>query len=97
MEMKLQILEEFRDWVKNHKDPMLKSKIAGRLNRMRHGNFGDCHSLGGGISELRIHCGPGYRIYYTIRGCVVVVLLCGGDKSSQRRDIARAKELSKEV
>ena len=97
MEMKLQILDEFRDWVKNHKDPMLKSKIAVRLDLIMDGNFGDHHSLGGGISEFRIHCGPGYRVYYTIRGRVIVVLLCGGDKSSQRRDIARARELSKEV
>jgi len=55
------------------------------------------HPVGDGISELRIHCGPGYRVYYVQRGAILIVLLCGGDKSTQARDIATAKKLSKET
>ena len=96
-EIKVQMLDEFVDWVKKHKDNGLKAKILARTTQMRSGNFGDHKSLGDGISELRIHYGPGYRVYYTRRGRVVVILLCGGDKDSQKRDIKKAKELSKEV
>lgn len=67
--------------------------IASRLNRLRIGNFGDCKALGGtgGVLELRIHAGPGYRIYFGKVGRAVVLLLCGGDKSTQRRDIEKAE------
>jgi len=96
-EIKLQILDEFSEWLKNHKDRGLKAKVTARLNQVQSGNFGDHHSLGDGVSELRIHYGPGYRVYYTVRGRVIVILLCGGDKASQKRDIKKAKELNKEV
>ncbi|MDR1826472.1 MAG: type II toxin-antitoxin system RelE/ParE family toxin, partial [Rickettsiales bacterium] len=61
------------------------------------GNFGDAKPVGEGVSEMRIKYGPGYRLYYTVRGREVVILLCGGDKSGQRRDIEKAKKLCKEV
>lgn len=65
--------------------------IDGRLDRVAQGNFGDCRPVGKGVWELRVHCGPGYRIYYGEDGPDVVLLLCGGDKRGQRRDIARAR------
>jgi putative addiction module killer protein len=74
-----------------------KQKIRICLSRVELGNFGDHHSIGDGVSELRLSYGPGYRLYYTIRERVIVILLCGGDKSSQNRDIKKAKELNKEV
>jgi putative addiction module killer protein len=67
-----------------------------RLNRIRLGNFGDCKSVGGGIEELRIDFGPGYRIYYGRQGSFVVVLLCGGDKRTRARDILTAQKYWKE-
>ena len=67
-----------------------------RLDRVAEGNFGDHRSIGGGVSELRINRGPGYRVYYTIRQRTVVVLLCGGDKASQKRDIEIAKNYWRE-
>jgi putative addiction module killer protein len=96
-EVKLQLLDEFSDWVKSHKDTNLKGKITARLNQVQSGNFGDHHAIGDGVSELRINYGPGYRLYYTVRGRIIVILLCGGDKSSQKRDVKKAKELNKEV
>jgi putative addiction module killer protein len=70
--------------------------VRARLNRIRLGNFGDCKSVGGGVEELRIDFGPGYRVYYGREGSVVVVLLCGGDKRSQVRDILTAQKYWKE-
>ena len=67
-----------------------------RLNRIRLGNFGDCKRVGGGVEELRIDFGPGYRIYYGRRGSLLVVLLCGGDKGTQARDILTAQKHWKE-
>lgn len=84
----------FRDWLGGLKDAKGKARILARLTAAEHGNFGDCESVGGGISEMRIHVGPGYRVYFTRRGAVIYVLLCGGDKSSQRRDIEKAKALA---
>ena len=71
-----------------------RAKIAARIDRLSMGHPGDVRPVGEGISELRIHYGPGYRVYYIQRGAVLVVLLCGGDKSSQSRDIASAKKLA---
>jgi putative addiction module killer protein len=81
----------FRDWLSNLRDRQARSKVRVRLNRVRMGNLGDSRSVGGGVSELRIPYGPGYRVYYGRRGDAVVILLCGGDKGSQKRDIFQAQ------
>jgi len=70
----------------------VRALIRKRLNRVRMGNLGDCRSVGDGVKELRIAFGPGYRVYFGEDGETIVVLLCGGDKSSQEADIRRAKE-----
>ncbi len=88
---------EFIDWLVELGDVQARARIAKRLDRLRDGNFGDAKSVGDGVSELRFTFGPGYRAYYTMRGRVVVILLCGGDKRSQKRDIERAIYLAKEV
>lgn len=82
---------EFRHWHEGLKDARAKTRIAGRIARLRDGLLGDVRSLGGGLSELKINYGPGYRLYFTIRGRQLILLLCGGDKSSQQRDIERAR------
>ncbi|MBL8575925.1 MAG: type II toxin-antitoxin system RelE/ParE family toxin [Mesorhizobium sp.] len=87
----------FLSWVSGLRDFGARARIAARLDRLSLGNFGDAKSVGDGVSELRIDYGPGYRLYFTKRGPTVVILLCGGDKSSQRKDIAKAKELAKEI
>lgn len=81
----------FREWLEELRDRQARAKIRVRLNRIRLGNFGDCKSVGGGVSELRIPHGPGYRVYYGRRGNTVVILLYGGDKKTQTKDITRAK------
>ena len=73
------------------------AKIAIRIKRLVDGNFGDVAPVGDGVSELRIHYGPGYRVYFVRRGEVVVILLCGGDKSTQARDIAVARDMAREI
>ena len=87
----------FTEWLDGLPDQKTQAVILQRVDRVRLGNFGDCKSLGSGIYELRISWGPGFRIYYGLEGLQIVILLCGGDKSSQRRDIARAHELWKEA
>ena len=87
----------FIDWLAGLGDGHARARIAKRLDRLAQGNFGDANSLGDGVSELRFTFGPGYRVYYTVRGTVVVILLWGGDKGSQRRDIDRAKAMAKEL
>jgi putative addiction module killer protein len=87
----------FSAWLQALRDSQSRAKIAARIRRLAFGNPGDVHPVGDGISELRIHCGPGYRVYYVQRGAILIVLLCGGDKSTQARDIATAKKLSKET
>lgn len=87
----------FDDWLTRLRDATARAQIVARLRRLSHGNFGDTKPIGDGLSELRIHSGPGYRLYFVRRGSEIIVLLCGGDKSSQSRDIAKAKELANEV
>ncbi len=82
----------FRDWLHALRDVRARARVRVRLNRVRLGNFGDATAVGSGISELRIPYGPGYRVYFARTGTTVVLLLCGGDKTSQKRDIATAKE-----
>ena len=87
----------FSRWMESLRDLRARARITARLARIGFGNFGDVKPVGDGISELRIDYGPGYRVYLTRRGERVLLLLCGGDKSSQVRDIARAKALAKEL
>lgn len=86
--------EEFANWLDNLRDRKAAAKIISRVSRVALGNFGDHHSVGEGVSELRLDFGPGYRVYFTKRGNKLVILLCGGDKKSQDRDIKRAKEMA---
>jgi putative addiction module killer protein len=86
----------FSDWIGNLKDLNAIARVDVRVRRLSLGNRGDAKSLGDGVYELRIDYGPGYRVYYTQRGSVIVVLLCGGDKRTQDKDIRTAKLLAKE-
>ena len=89
--------DEFARWLKSQRDAAAKARILVRIERLADGNPGDIAPVGEGVSELRIHHGPGYRVYFVRRGEEIVVLLCGGDKSSQTSDIARARKLAKEL
>lgn len=89
--------EIFIEWLNGLGDSAGRARMAKRIDRMAEGHFGDAKYVGDDVSELRFMFGPGYRVYFTRRGDVVVILLCGGDKDSQERDIAYAKELAKEV
>lgn len=84
----------FDSWLGNLRDRRAMTRILARLDRLASGNPGDAKSVGGGISEMRIDYGPGYRVYYMQKGPVVVLLLSGGDKSSQKADIAKAKDIA---
>jgi putative addiction module killer protein len=87
----------FADWLAALADDKGKARILARLDNAALGNFGDCEPVGKGVSEMRIHHGPGYRVYFVRDGATVHVLLCAGDKASQRRDIARAKRMACEL
>ncbi|MDA8363291.1 MAG: type II toxin-antitoxin system RelE/ParE family toxin [Gammaproteobacteria bacterium] len=84
----------FDRWIRSLQDRRAVARIQVRLDRLAGGNPGDVKPVGEGISEMRIDYGPGYRVYFMRRGLVVIVLLCGGDKRSQHRDIARAKAIA---
>jgi putative addiction module killer protein len=86
---------DFDVWLSNLDDLKAKARILARLRSATMGNFGDCETVGEGVSEMRIHVGPGYRVYYTRTG--VYVLLAGGIKASQTKDIAKAKEMAREL
>jgi putative addiction module killer protein len=85
--------EVFSAWMSALRDARGKAKIAARIDRLAQGNPGDVAPVGEGISEMRIHFGPGYRVYYVKRGDEIVILLCAGDKSTQSRDIKQAIKL----
>jgi putative addiction module killer protein len=89
--------EEFARWFKKLKDRNAKARIQARIDRMELGHFGDVEPVGEGVSELRIFYGPGYRIYFTKRSSVVVILLTAGDKSTQAKDIKKALELTRQL
>lgn len=88
---------EFDHWLSELKDLRGKARILERLRSATLGNFGDCEPVGEGVSEMRIHVGPGYRVYFARSGQTVYLLLCGGSKASQKRDIARAKRMAREI
>ncbi|QEE42101.1 MULTISPECIES: type II toxin-antitoxin system RelE/ParE family toxin [unclassified Methylobacterium] len=88
---------EFIAWLNALREVQARARITKRIDRIAQGNLGDAKSVGDGVSELRFSFGPGYRVYYTLRGDVVVILLCGGDKGSQTQDIERAKTMAREV
>jgi putative addiction module killer protein len=85
--------EPFTEWLNSVRDKLAQARIRVRLRHLQVGNFGDCESVGEGVIELRVHIGAGYRVYCGRHGNAVVILLCGGDKSSQAADIKRAREL----
>ncbi|MCX6047919.1 MAG: type II toxin-antitoxin system RelE/ParE family toxin [Chloroflexi bacterium] len=86
----------FEEWTRTVRDKASKARIYSRIDRLRLGNFGDCEPVGDGVFELRIHFGPGFRVYFGTVGVEVVLLLCGGDKGSQSRDIDSAIRYWKE-
>ena len=86
--------EEFLGWLHRLKDDNAVARIVARIRRMELGNPGDARSVGKGVMEMRIAYGPGYRVYYAYRGTAIVILLCGGDKRTQRQDIKRAQALA---
>ena len=85
--------EAFDVWLAKLKDARGKARIIERIRSAEWGNFGDCESIGRGVSEMCIHFGPGYRVYFTRIGNVVYILLCGGTKNRQQRDIVKAQEM----
>lgn len=87
----------FDSWLKALKDIKAKVRVLQRITAAEHGNFGDWKSVGEGVSEMRINFGPGYRVYYTRKGDTVYLLLVGGDKSSQKRDIQKAIEMARTI
>ncbi len=95
--LELKQTETFRKWRSRLRDERARALIASRLDRLSFGNAGDVEPVGDGISELRIHYGPGYRIYFHKTGTTVIVLLCGGDKKTQPKDIQTAKRLLKDM
>lgn len=88
--------EEYASWFRKLRDARAQSRILTRIDRLLEGNAGDVAPIGDGLSELRIHYGPGYRVYFANRGAALILLLIGGDKDSQQRDIETAKRLAQE-
>lgn len=89
--------DEFDHWLSRLRDRKAKARIAARIRSAEYGNLGDVAPVGEGVSEMRINYGPGYRVYFMLRGRQLIVLLLGGDKSSQRKDIKKAKTLALEL
>jgi putative addiction module killer protein len=95
--MEVRQSEQFQDWLHRLRDERAKARIASRIRRMELGNPGETRRLGGGLMEMKIDHGPGYRIYFANQGTSIVILLCGGDKRTQRRDIEKAREMAQEL
>ena len=92
--IEIRLTQEFKNWLVALVDGITQARIIKRIDRLASGNSGQSRSVGEGIVELKIDYGPGYRVYYIAKGSVLIVLLCGGDKSSQEKDIRRAKEIA---
>ena len=92
--MRVQMTEVYRDWINSLKDHSGRARVQVRVDRLAHGNPGQHRTLTDGVSELKIDFGPGYRVYYAERGGVIIVLLAGGDKSTQQQDIKAAISLA---
>lgn len=86
---------DFDAWMTGLLDQKAKARILARIRSATLGNFGDCEAVGDGVSEMRVHFGPGYRVYFVRRGAAIYLLLNGGDKSSQKQDIARARQMAR--
>jgi len=95
--MRIQITEVYRDWINGLKDRATRARIQVRVDRLAHGNPGQHRHLTDGVSELKVDAGPGYRVYYTERNGELIVLLIGGDKSSQQQDIKAAIALARNL
>lgn len=93
----VQQTQTFAKWLAGLRDMRAKARIVSRIRQATNGNLGDVKSVGGGVSEMRVDVGPGYRLYYTRRGEVLIILLVGGDKSSQEKDIKRAQAILQEL
>ena len=93
----LEQTDVFASWLIGLRDVRAQARILARLESARLGNLGDCKAIGSGIREMRIHTGSGYRVYFVQKKQVILVLLCGGSKSSQARDIVRAKKMAQEL
>lgn len=92
--IQIEVTETFDRWLRQLRDLQAKARIFERIRRLRDGNAGDVKTVGKSVSEMRINYGPGYRLYYTQRGQALIILLCGGDKSTQKEDIARAIDMA---
>ena len=95
--MRVRMTTVYRDWINGLRDLVARARIQVRVDRLVHGNPGSHRALREGVSELKIDVGPGYRVYFTERDGELIILLAGGDKSTQRRDIERAIELAKNI
>jgi len=93
----LQSTEIFDQWLRNLRDRQGRARILARLESVQLGNLGDVKPVGDGVREMRLDVGPGYRVYFSQRGRVLLLLLCGGDKSTQARDIARARRILRDI
>jgi putative addiction module killer protein len=89
--------ENFKKWIRSLKDRIAKSVITARIRRISGGNFGDSKPVGESVFELRIDYGPGFRVYFTRQGQKIIILLCGGNKSTQSKDIESAKQIAKNI
>jgi len=89
--------ENFKNWIRGLKDRIAQAIINARIRRISAGNFGDVKPVGNNVSELRVDYGPGYRVYFTRHGNEIVILLCGGDKSTQYKDIETAKQVANSI
>ncbi|PSH63557.1 MULTISPECIES: type II toxin-antitoxin system RelE/ParE family toxin [Phyllobacterium] len=97
MNYSIEKTDTFLNWIEGLQDLRARARIMSRLDRLADGNFGDYKLLGEDVGEMRIDCGPGYRLYFTKQGGILIILLCGGDKSTQSRDIRKAKAMARDL